>query len=495
MNSITQTRPTGKAVVVSSVFGEADLSRKIGLEAYSYPFVARAFLPLLENWGPTTFVAQAESRLDHALHQARRRGLDPVHLSFMPLHQAYLTGQAPTIAFPFWEFPDLPDLCNGQSLRNDWAHVANHLDGLITACHFTREAFERAGVRTPVHVVPVPIREIYFDTLPWEPGQAHTLDAPAYVFPVPEAEPVPGDDPWSDPREPLKVRVKKNLHAFFQGSVRPRLPRLVDVGLVVAGRIAQQYLRAYRHETVIQHPAQRPVELSGVVYSTILNPFDRRKNLEDLLSAFLLALGDCADATLVVKLVLPPKFKVPEFNRILAHTHGLGVTHRCRIVFLPDYLSDAQMLALTRASTYYVSASRAEGACLPLQDALAAGRPGIAPVHTAFADYFDYRVGFVVASHSEPTWWPLDPEKRLTTSWHRVVWQSLFEQFRTSYQVAKQDGAHYRALAEAGRARMRGHAAVEHVRPLLYEALERLTGGRSTRMPRTLVPAARSGAA
>src|SRR3954451_14012762 len=101
MNSILQPRPPGRAVVISSVYHETDLARKIGLEAYSYPFVARAFLPLLEEWGRTTFITSPESRLDFALHRAREQGLEPIHVSFMPLHLAYLTGQAPTLAFPF----------------------------------------------------------------------------------------------------------------------------------------------------------------------------------------------------------------------------------------------------------------------------------------------------------------------------------------------------------------------------------------------------------
>src|SRR6266566_5063624 len=134
MGSSHQPRPAGRAVVVSSVYHEADVS-------------------------------------------------------FMPLHLAYLTGRAPSLAFPFWEFPDLPDTCNGENLRNDWAHVANRLDGILTACHFTRKAFAKAGVKTPVRVVPVPIRPDYFDAPPWEHGKKHVIDCPAYVFPEPGAPP------------------------------------------------------------------------------------------------------------------------------------------------------------------------------------------------------------------------------------------------------------------------------------------------------------------
>ena len=113
---------------------------------------------------------------------------------------------------------------------------------------------------------------------------------------------------------------------------------------------------------------------AGVVYTTVLNPFDFRKNLDDLLSGFLLALGDRPDATLVVKLVVCPQLAARSLNAIIRSYLHLGLRHRCKLVFVTEYLSDAQMVELARASTYYVNTSHAEGACLPLQDFLAAGR-------------------------------------------------------------------------------------------------------------------------
>ena len=45
------------------------------------------------------------------------------------------------------------------------------------------------------------------------------------------------------------------------------------------------------------------LNLSGVVYVSIFNPINYRKNWQDLLTGFLWALGDCEDATLVLKLI------------------------------------------------------------------------------------------------------------------------------------------------------------------------------------------------
>src|SRR5207237_7148244 len=92
--------------------------------------------------------------------------------------------------------------------------------------------------------------------------------------------------------------------------------------------------------------------------------------------------GGCV-ATLVGKLAVPPRLAATALNGMIAHYQDLGLSHRCRLVFVTSYLSEPQMVELAQASTYYVNAARAEGSCLPLQHFLAAGRPGIAPGHTA----------------------------------------------------------------------------------------------------------------
>jgi len=204
------------------------------------------------------------------------------------------------------------------------------------------------------------------------------------------------------------------------------------------------------------------------VYTTVLNPDDQRKNWQDLLSAFLLATRDRDDATLVVKLVTSHAAPIRE---VLGHYYRLGVPHRSKLVFITSYLSDEQMRELTLASAYYVTATRAEGACLPLQDFLAAGRPGISPRHTAIADYFDDRMGFIVASHPEPCPWPQDDSGRLHTSWHRVVWSSLRDQIAASYEVACKQGEPYSQMSREARRKMQAWASAATVWPRLAGAL------------------------
>src|SRR5262249_55124532 len=138
-------RHAGPAVLVSSEF-PGDAAEHLGTEAYSYHFVERAFRPLFERVGPVTEVDHPESRLDHAVRAARRAGCDPVHVAFAPLQRVYLGSLAPNVAFPFWEFPDLPRGDFDDNPRNDWVRIAERLDLVLCASEFTRQAFLRAGV-------------------------------------------------------------------------------------------------------------------------------------------------------------------------------------------------------------------------------------------------------------------------------------------------------------------------------------------------------------
>jgi glycosyltransferase involved in cell wall biosynthesis len=184
-------------------------------------------------------------------------------------------------------------------------------------------------------------------------------------------------------------------------------------------RTKEQALKIVGHDPVMAPDPllpEIPLTLSGLVFTSIFNLGDRRKNHVDMLSAFLLAFKDREDVTLVVKIATNPTREFHEVNLFRHMYHKMAIHHhKCRLVLVTDFLNDEQMAGLFRATTFYVNTSKAEGACLPLQQALAAGRPAIAPDHTSMADYMDDQVGFIPRSHPEPTHWPHDPEKRAET--------------------------------------------------------------------------------
>jgi glycosyltransferase involved in cell wall biosynthesis len=216
------------------------------------------------------------------------------------------------------------------------------------------------------------------------------------------------------------------------------------------------------------------LSIGGLVYASIFNLGDKRKNHVDLLTAFLLAFRDREDATLVIKLATNPVREHHEIGVLRKMYEGLGIDHKCRIVVITDFLTDDQMADLMRVTTFYVNTSRAEGACLPLQQSLAAGRPSIAPDHTAMADFMDDEVGFVLRTHPEPTYWPHDPEQKTETYWNRLVWTDLRDCLLESAQIADHEPETYRTLAEAAQTRMRRYASSEVVARSLQNALEKI---------------------
>lgn len=250
----------------------------------------------------------------------------------------------------------------------------------------------------------------------------------------------------------------------YKRFVRPILPAWIDVPVTVGVNAA---LNALPRLAVRCRLVDR-ILLDGVVFTSIFSPTDGRKNWEDLISAFLLGLRDADDAVLVLKLITSSPGAVQD---VLRHYATLGIRHRCRLVVIPGFLSEEQLVELARASTYYVTTTRAEGNCLPLMNYLAAGRPGISPAHTAIADYFDDSVGLVLPSHPEPCCWPQDPTRRSTTTWHRLVWPAIAEQLRTAYELAKSGSAVYDRLARTARQRMRGWAHPDAVFERLHQSL------------------------
>jgi glycosyltransferase involved in cell wall biosynthesis len=380
---------------------------------------------------------------------------------------------------PAWEFPDVPDHVFAGNPRNNWVQVANDSAGMIVHGEFTRDAFVRSGVRAPISVVAVPTPTAYFETPAWDGSQNIRIERsaiilegcgqPKHIIPMNSAgpsHPRPGEAEPRVMRRDLRTAARGIAKETYKRVVRPLLPAWIDAGITAGARAALMELFRLGNDGWTVQPR---VDLSGVVYTSIFNPADGRKNWEDLLSAFLIGLQDCADATLVLKLIGRDRRRA---NPILAQYQRMKLPHRCRVVIITDYMSDDEMLELTRASTYYVTSTRAEGNCLPLMNYLAAGRPAVSPCHTAIADYFNEEMGLVVESHPEPCAWPHDPLLRTRTTWQRLVWPSLVEAFRESYRVARRDTSRYEGFVSAARAMSWQRHHPTRVLPQLHAALE-----------------------
>jgi hypothetical protein len=472
-------RASGQArrvILLTSYQTGATRGRNLGIPGYSYDLVAQLFVPVLARWGEVIPVVRQTEALETAAQAALTRGLSPIHISFVACQDMVFAASAPNVIVPAWEFPDVPAEAFDGNPRNNWVATANRCDLVLVGGQFTVESFQRAGIRTPIRIVPVPTPEEYFRLPRWSAEITTRIACPAYVFPHPD---VPSHELWDAPEadgqpdlptEESASRLRL-LWRIWEENYESFLPPLCTQAVrFLTTRLGTDRWRAY-----VRRCRCKELELSGFVYTSILNPRDGRKNWQDLLSGFLFALHDRDDATLLIKLITKERLMV---EHVLEFYRTVGLLHRCKVVFITDYLPHEQMLDLARASTYYLTTTRAEGNCLPLMNYLAAGRPGISPCHTAIGDYFGDDIGLTLPWQPEPITWPQDRRARIKTTWARLDWPALVDRLRASYLLARQERSAYDARAEKGQQRIHERASVESVWAQLRAALEYLESTR-----------------
>ncbi len=155
-----------KAFLVTSYMTGSTWGRNLGMPGYSYDFLAKLFRPIIEEHGEYIAISDPKMELDEAAQQARCRGLEPVHLSFLPFQHIRLCNTAPNIVMPAWEFPDIPDHEFDNLPQNNWTKVANDCNLIMVAGDYTGDALRRGGVTTPVVSVQTPAAHAYFGLRP-----------------------------------------------------------------------------------------------------------------------------------------------------------------------------------------------------------------------------------------------------------------------------------------------------------------------------------------
>jgi len=217
------------------------------------------------------------------------------------------------------------------------------------------------------------------------------------------------------------------------------------------------------------------VSLGGVVYTSMLNPTDGRKNWHDMLTAFCWAFRDVPDATLVLKMV---KGDPQSYRRDLFLILARSAPFKCRVVTMDGFLEDADYAGLMGATSFYVNASNAEGLCMPLMEFMSVGKPVIAPCHTAMADYIDPSAAFVLETTPEHNVWPNDPRFLYTTMRERLKWDTLAAAFAESHRVAKQAPERYAAMGANAERIMRDYCSDDAVRERLRHVMEQVAAVR-----------------
>jgi glycosyltransferase involved in cell wall biosynthesis len=406
--------------IVYSETTESMIEKVLGRSEYSYYFVLKEFRPVLERLGMVVTVTDPPREVDKIYHAARQIGQDCVFLSFTPPHLTVLGLDCPTIPVFAWEFDTIPTETWFCEREQDWRYDLDRLGRAIThSRHAVSVVKKEMGDDFPIVSIPAPVFD-RFDAL-YDPALA-------------------------DPVLPL-------THLSLNGTVIDS--RNVDLSIY---RPALWFNPSYPAEPqTAEDPAARTdVRLDGVVYSSIFNPRDGRKNWDEMLGAFCQSFRDVDDATLILKFT--NRDCALMLARALAHMY-MHTPVKCRVVLIDGFLDKEDYERLIMASTYTVIASRGEGQCLPLMESMAAGKPAVAPCHSGMSDYLNSDNAFIVGSSREPTSWPHDPRYAYRTYRHRIDMASLVAAFRESYRVAKEEPARYAAMSARAHRDMEQHCS------------------------------------
>ena len=475
-----------KFLVYSAMNAETVL-QNFGEPEYSYYFVLREFMPLLQRLGEVQTVDDPARQVDPLYREATARGETCVFLSFSPPHLTCLGLACPTYPVFAWEFSSMPDETWWEDRpENDWSWCLHQCAGAIVHSRQSAEAVRAMmGDDFPVVSIPAPLwdrmepvrqrEKVAHDSLPepigLERGVLFDTHAPDIKRWLPTEQDIIRAVAESrgeiavDPRRgfrraPRSLRriTEEYLVAWYQQVGAPRL-----------SEAKRRKWDDWAARTDPWQPGRRQVQLSGVVFTSLFNPLDGRKNWTDMLSAFCTEFRDEPEATLVLKL--------GHRNHEQALQHVLMVLpklprFRCRVVVLHGLLDEHGYQQLLQSSHFAVNTSHGEGQCLPLMEYLACGKPAVAPRHSALADYIDEEVAFVVDSWADATAWPHDPRIAYRTLRQQIDWSALCSAYRAAFDCYRHHPQRYEQMSMAAVSRLREHCSIQSAMSRLEHFLQ-----------------------
>ncbi|PXA83369.1 hypothetical protein DMC47_43735 [Nostoc sp. 3335mG] len=364
--------------------------------------IVDAFRAVLETIGHVHMVDDpAGWQTDALLDAAIARGESCTMLSFATPDEVPLGLRCPVVPMFAWDCSTLPDRPRDDTHGRDWRHVLRHTGRAIVFSDWAAAAVRaELGADYPAAAIPAPL---------WD-------------------------------REP----APRTIQTLADG-----------ITLSISGVVADTRAAGFAPDDELPSPPdaaaideQHTIRIDGIVFTMLLSPDEDTKYWLDILSAFLTAHREEEDATLLVRMTGSDlDIWWWDFHEMIARQPAAA----CRVVILQGELDEDGERLLVAGSHWIVNAPPAEGQCLPLQRYMAAGRPAIAPAHTAMADYISPSNALIVAASEEYGVWPHDSARELITTRYRIDWESLRDGFLRGYEEATSDPKTYRNRAEAAR--------------------------------------------
>lgn len=476
-------------ILVYSAMNAETVLQNLGEPEYSYYFVLREFMPLLKQLGEVQVIEDPASEVDLLYQAATEQGQPCIFLSFSPPHLTSLGLACPTIPVFAWEFSNMPDETWWEDTPEyDWSWCLRQCAGAIVHSRQSADVIRSMmGDQFPVANIPAPLwdrmslaREGVRHNGNPNPGtidihcgtvfDTHDPDLPRWlpteqdiIRAVAEARGLLPEDKSQGFRRSAKSAGRitaEHLVAWYQQVLSSRVPAFL-----------RPTLDRWAARTDPWQFGQRQLLLSGVVFTSLFNPLDGRKNWVDMLTAFCTEFQDEPNATLVLK--HGHRRHEDAIRHILMILPKLE-NFRCRIIIISGFLENDAYLELIRHSHFAVNTSYGEGQCLPLMEYLSCGKPAVAPCHSALADYIDETVAFTVASSADATAWPHDPRIAYRTLRQQIDWTSLRGAFRAAYDCYHQHPERYQQMSETAVTRMREHCSIDAARTRLQPLLQHL---------------------
>lgn len=402
----------------------------VGEAEYSYRFLLDAYRDMLAET-ETVIEIDDPAQADRYHVHFTALGEPCTLLAFCPPNLAPVGLACPTVCLFAWEFTTLPTGGWSKDPREDWRHVFLAHGRSIAMSEFAAAQVRAAmGDYCEVAAIPAPVYDAWASVEPrrMTDGQARVLRIGAGVVRDTRLTGIGQTAPFWPLRDAPALQI-------------PPVPPLT----VPPAHVPDALL----------HPVHEIV-FDGMVFTTIFAPKDGRKNWRDLVSAFIWAFRDTADATLVVKIIhREPESFLPHFENLLFKCGPFA----CRVVAIGAWLDDDQMRDLASVSDIIVNTSHGEGMCLPLAEFMSTGAPAIAPDHTAMADYITPDNAFIVRGTLEHNVWPHDPQAMFRTMRYRIEWDSIVEAYESAAAMLKGPPERRLAMSHAARQTMHDYCS------------------------------------
>ncbi|RFB80645.1 glycosyltransferase [Methylovirgula sp. 4M-Z18] len=421
-------------ILAYSSYNAGTIDTNYGRPEYSYWFVRKAFSRILERFGVVIPIGDAERDVEAVAQNAAAQGDRGIYLSFDSVYKTVFPKTCPTVPVFAWEFDTIPHEVWDDEPRHDWTMVLAKAGCAITHSSFTVGVVRRAlGDDFPIWSIPAPV---------YAGAVRHLSSARGY-------------------QPPTELKFSATVIDV----------NTIDLGPYIYQRKDRDGPAALQSEIAkLKMPTR--ISIHGVVYSSVFNPLDGRKNWNDMLMGFIRAFRNTPDATLILKLTHVDG--ADALMRLLSDVAKVG-PFRCRILLIHGMLPQDEYDALMAATSYGVNTSNGEGQCLPLMEYMSAGRPAISPRHTAMLDYITDENAFVLRTTEEPTWWPHDPRRALRCRRNRLDFPTLLEAYRKSYEVAS-NGATYARMSAAATEAQRLYCGDDVVMARFAEVLNHTAG-------------------